>query len=157
MIRMARRWIRNLSLGVCLIIFPQLLACGTLLYPERDGQRSGEIDLVVALMDGVGLLFFVIPGIVAFAVDFHTGAIYLPPDHPRNRFNENLLPGSNSMRVVTVDPDRLDKNTISNILFDKTGLTVRLDDPRMIINDVKTKVDIAAELKKLSDIGTTTH
>ena len=55
-----------------------LTACGTLLYPERKGQTDGRIDPGVAAMNGVGLLLFVIPGLVAFAVDFHNGTIYLP-------------------------------------------------------------------------------
>jgi hypothetical protein len=29
-------------------------------------------------LDGLGLLLFFVPGVVAFAVDFYTGAIYLP-------------------------------------------------------------------------------
>lgn len=56
----------------------QLAACGTVFYPERKGQVSGRIDPVVAIANGVGLLFFIVPGVVAFAVDFATGAIYLP-------------------------------------------------------------------------------
>ena len=56
----------------------QLTACGTLLHPERKGQTGGRIDPAIAIMDGIGLLFFVIPGLAAFAVDFYTGAIYLP-------------------------------------------------------------------------------
>lgn len=32
----------------------------------------------VILLDGLGLLVFFLPGVVAFAVDFATGAIYLP-------------------------------------------------------------------------------
>jgi hypothetical protein len=35
-------------------------------------------------LDGVGLLFFFVPGIIAFAVDFMTGAIYLPADGYRD-------------------------------------------------------------------------
>ncbi len=56
----------------------QLAACGTLFYPERRGQISGQIDSGVAILNGIGLLFYVIPGVIAFAVDFATGAIYLP-------------------------------------------------------------------------------
>lgn len=56
----------------------QLAACGTVFYPERRGQISGEIDPGVAILNGIGLLFYVIPGLVAFAVDFATGAIYFP-------------------------------------------------------------------------------
>lgn len=56
----------------------QLSACGTLFYPERRGQMTGEIDPAVAVLNGIGLLLYVVPGVVAFAVDFATGAIYLP-------------------------------------------------------------------------------
>jgi hypothetical protein len=54
-------------------------SCGTLLYPERRGQPRGVIDSGVVLLDAIGLIFFVVPGLVAFAVDFSTGAIYFPP------------------------------------------------------------------------------
>ncbi|MFA5678121.1 MAG: polyribonucleotide nucleotidyltransferase [Pseudomonas sp.] len=58
----------------------QLTACGTVFYPERRGQISGEIDPGVAILNGIGLLFYVIPGLIAFAVDFTTGAIYFPDE-----------------------------------------------------------------------------
>lgn len=58
----------------------QLAACGTVFYPERRGQISGEIDPGVAILNGIGLLFYVIPGLIAFAVDFTTGAIYFPDE-----------------------------------------------------------------------------
>lgn len=56
----------------------QLAACGTIFYPERRGQISGQIDPGVAVLNGIGLLFYLVPGVIAFAVDFATGAIYLP-------------------------------------------------------------------------------
>jgi len=56
----------------------QLAACGTLFYPERRGQISGEIDPEIAVLNGIGLLFYLLPGLLAFAIDFTTGAIYLP-------------------------------------------------------------------------------
>lgn len=53
-------------------------ACGYLIYPERQGSRGDHVDGTVVALDAVGLLFFVLPGVVAFAVDFATGSIYLP-------------------------------------------------------------------------------
>lgn len=54
--------------------------CGTLLYSERCGQpHSYHIDWKVAALDGLGLICFFVPGVIAFVVDFTTGAIYLPP------------------------------------------------------------------------------
>lgn len=59
-------------------LLTQLTACGTLLYPERKGQAGGRLDIGVVALDAIGLLFFFVPGVAAFAVDFITGAIYLP-------------------------------------------------------------------------------
>lgn len=76
--RISRRdWIRATSaaLGISVIA-----GCGTILHPERKGQPAGPIDWKVAALDGLGLLFFFIPGVIAFAVDFNNGTIYLPPE-----------------------------------------------------------------------------
>jgi hypothetical protein len=60
------------------------IACGTLLYPERRNQRAtGQVDYGVVLMDAAWLLVFIIPGIAALAVDFATGAIYMPSGRPQ--------------------------------------------------------------------------
>jgi hypothetical protein len=61
-----------------LALFINLSGCGTLLHPERKGQTGGRIDPGVVILDGIGLLFFFIPGAIAFAVDFTYGTIYLP-------------------------------------------------------------------------------
>jgi hypothetical protein len=50
--------------------------CGLLLHPERQGTKGGNLDPVIVLLDGLGLFFFLVPGIVAFAVDVSTGCIY---------------------------------------------------------------------------------
>lgn len=69
---------RVLSSLLVAALLSQITACGTLLYPERRGQIEGKIDPVVAGMDAIGILFFVIPGLIAFGIDFASGAIYLP-------------------------------------------------------------------------------
>lgn len=75
--RISRRAFGATLLGVCGAIST---GCGLLLYPERRGQRGGRLDWGVVLLDGLGLLLFFIPGIIAFVVDFATGTIYLPPE-----------------------------------------------------------------------------
>lgn len=50
------------------------------MYPERKGQISGSLDWRVVALDAAGLLLFFIPGVIAFAVDFTNGTIYLPPE-----------------------------------------------------------------------------
>ena len=74
----------------------QLAACGSVFYPERRGQISGEIDPGVAILNGIGLLFYVVPGLIAFAVDFTTGAIYFPDER------------------YTLTPERLDQAVDAN-------------------------------------------
>jgi len=55
--------------------------CGTLIYSERVGQpHSRDVDWKIVGLDALGLIFFFVPGVVAFVVDFCTGAIYLPPE-----------------------------------------------------------------------------
>lgn len=77
--------------------------CGTILYPERRGQPAGPFDWRIVALDAVGLLFFFVPGVVAFAVDFATGAIYLPA-----ALEAVLLGESNrSLILVQVPPDQL--------------------------------------------------
>jgi len=54
--------------------------CGSILYPERVGQPRGPLNWKVVALDTLGLLFFFVPGVIAFAVDFYNGTIYLPPE-----------------------------------------------------------------------------
>lgn len=64
-----------LTLGLAVVT----AGCGTLIFPERQkAEHSGKLDPNILILDGVGLLFFILPGLVAFGVDFVTGAIYLP-------------------------------------------------------------------------------
>jgi hypothetical protein len=56
------------------------VGCGTVLHPERRGQPAGPLDWKIVALDGIGLLLFFVPGVIAFAVDFNNGTIYLPPD-----------------------------------------------------------------------------
>ena len=75
---MLKKLMKALYVSVCVVLIVQLVGCGTLIYPERKGQKGGRIDIGVAALDGIGLLVFLIPGIIAYAVDFSNGTIYLP-------------------------------------------------------------------------------
>lgn len=69
---------RGIAATCLLTMAMNLTACGYFLYPERKGQAGGRVDPVVVILDGAALLFGILPGIVAFAVDFTNGTIYLP-------------------------------------------------------------------------------
>jgi len=71
-----KRW-----LPLALVLLPLLAApgCGTLFFSERQHEpHSDKLDPNILILDGIGLVFFVVPGLVAFGIDFYTGAIYLP-------------------------------------------------------------------------------
>lgn len=69
---------RGVAVSCLLTLMLNLTACGYFLYPERKGQTGGRVDPVVVILNGAGLLFGILPGVVAFAVDFTNGTIYLP-------------------------------------------------------------------------------
>ena len=75
---MVKTLVNSLRIFICTVLIAQLMGCGTILYPERKGQKSGKIDSGVAILDGIGVLFFILPGAIAFVVDFYNGTIYLP-------------------------------------------------------------------------------
>jgi hypothetical protein len=98
-----------------------LASCGTVLYPERRGQPAGRLDVGVVVLDGIGLLVFLVPGIIAFAVDFATGAIYLPPEYAL------CIPETGAeLRKVQVDPAELTPQRLAAIVREQTGKTVSL-------------------------------
>lgn len=109
-----------------LLIF-ELSGCGTVIYPERRGQAAGRIDPTVVIMDGIGLLFWVIPGLVAFAVDFATGAIY----SPSGRYSvapEALKPAIN-------DAGEIDTVQLQEIIKQQTGQNLPFNHPNIKQHD----------------------
>jgi hypothetical protein len=94
----------------------QTTACGTLLYPERKNQGQGKLDIGVVALNGIGLLFFLIPGVIAYAVDFNNDTIYLPKSY-HSEIDGNLR--VSEMSAIHVD-DLSDEN-IRKIVYEKTG------------------------------------
>jgi len=117
--------------------------CGTILYPERRYQPHGEVDLKVVALDTLGLLLFFIPGVIAFAVDFTTGAIYLPPSQD---VSDNGRPAKDQPLVTVQVPQKeLSQERLEQVASHHAGRDVRL---------VAGKYD-TAPLAKLDDFWTT--
>ncbi|QLF93118.1 polyribonucleotide nucleotidyltransferase [Pseudomonas sp. ABC1] len=102
----------------------QLTACGTLFYPDRRGQIDGRIDPAIAAFNAIGLLFYVIPGLLAFGIDFATGAIYLPD-------NQYSLAPETLQDAIGAD-GKVDMARLKAIIERETGHSLPLDDPRLI-------------------------
>ena len=117
--------------------------CGMILHPERRNQPpGGNIDWSIFALDAVGLLLFFIPGVIAFAVDFSTGAIYFPPD----QCGDAGRPANDqSLVTVNVPQKELTPQRVQEVASQHAGRDVRL---------IAGKYD-TAPLSKLDDFWTT--
>ncbi|OEO25039.1 polyribonucleotide nucleotidyltransferase [Pseudomonas sp. J237] len=111
--------------ALALSLMTQLAACGTLFYPDRRGQISGKVDPVIVALDAIGILFYVIPGLIAFGIDFATGAIYLPNGKTAQVDPEQL-------RGVLDANGEVDRAALKALIETQTGTSLPLDDPRLI-------------------------
>lgn len=103
---------------ICFFTF----SCGTILHPERKGQTSGRIDPGIAVLNGIGLICFLIPGVIAFAVDFSNGTIYLPNG---NSFNTDYEKNIDKMKKIKTEKELTDKE-IESIVQKHTGFKIDL-------------------------------
>ncbi|MDZ7922796.1 MAG: hypothetical protein U5M23_01780 [Marinagarivorans sp.] len=112
----------NLKKIVAAMALTGLLAnvsgCGVLLHPERQGQTGGNLDVAIVLLDGIGLLFFVVPGLIAFGIDFYQGTIYLPGGRA-SRFTDDGL------RAVKIEGE-ISEESIEAAIFEHTGQIIDL-------------------------------
>ncbi len=68
-----------------------LSSCGSILKPQNNFKRHSErYDYFILGLDLAGLCLFIVPGIVAFAVDHSTGALYLSPQEAASTESNNL-------------------------------------------------------------------
>ena len=69
------------SLVLALSLVLPNTSCGTIFFAQRQkADHSPRMDPNILILDAIGLIFWIIPGVIAYGVDFATGAIYLPPD-----------------------------------------------------------------------------
>lgn len=120
------------------------LGCGTFLHPDRVGAvHSNDLDWKIVALDGLGLLLFFVPGVVAFAVDFCTGAIYLPCG-PSGNFQPDVYPrvdatqvrkpslevtGQPELKQLKLKPDAMSLQQVQHTVSQELGEKVVLDAP----------------------------
>ena len=129
-----------LTLFISTGLILNLTACGTILHPERKGQTSGRLDAGVVLLDAVGLLFFFVPGVIAFAVDFSNGTIYLPDGYTQNLTDEE-------MQSVTVN-GQVDQEKLKALIENKTAL--QLPEQPLNVTSLEDETQLAKLLKVYS-------
>lgn len=139
---MPRTWSRRTLLRRLLLLALAAPAsgCGTILFPERRGQPAGPIDWRVVALDGIFLLLFVIPGVIAFAVDFTTGAIYLPTD----------CSGGVPVSSTKVPRDELHPAGIAKAVSRLIGRTVHLRDGDYTTEELDTVDNLPAAFEQVA-------
>jgi hypothetical protein len=141
-----KRVIRYRTLLLAVLFFLQVAGCGTVMYPERRGQRSGRIDVGIAVLDGLGLLLFIIPGVIAFAVDFSTGAIYLPSGKSKRAGGME----NRDLAVINTSPNDLNIAKLDEIVSAYTGEEVNLESNTILVYEADDDKNIERQLKKLA-------
>lgn len=133
----------KLAKPLCLLLSAAMLvnlaACGTILHPERRGQSGSRIDAGIAVLDGIGLLFFILPGVVAFAVDFSNGTIYLPGGHRAG------LDGADGTQVVHADR-KIDAAYLQQLLHDRLQVDADVTAPQVIVTRLESIDEVALRL-----------
>lgn len=111
------------TLVLASLVLPQLSGCGSIFYPDRRGQIDGRIDPLIAGLDAVGLLFYIVPGVVALGVDFTTGAIYYP--------NSRYSVAPERLQEAKDAQGRIDPQRLQSILREETGQVAALNNPAL--------------------------
>ena len=106
-------------------LLTQLAACGTLFYPERRGQIDGKLDPVVFALDAVGLLLYIVPGLIALGIDFTTGAIYLPG-------GERYTVTPERLHEALDERGQVNRQRLRGIIREASGQDLPLDHPQLI-------------------------
>ena len=140
---------KALVIVIVAALLVQLSACGTLMYPERKGQSGGKIDIGVALLDGAGLLLFLIPGIIAYAVDFSNGTIYLPSG------KSSSISDDAGIKVVQVSPEKLDQTTIESIVIREAAVPGTIDLSIAEVRGLDGPEDVIEALTRIRRSGVT--
>ncbi len=106
--------------------------CGTLMYPERRGQsRTGGIDWTVAGMDTIGLVLFLVPGVIAFAIDYHNGSLFLSEGSASTS-------GKRTLRTVKLSSPHPSRGEIAAVILSETGKALDFDEGSFVTRRMET-------------------
>ncbi|HEY5654005.1 MAG TPA: hypothetical protein VIR63_06525 [Pontiella sp.] len=101
-----------------------LTSCGSIIYPDRVNQKHrGHIDPTIMILDGIGCILFIIPGLIAFAVDFSTGAIYFPEGQGHGDRERTIF---DNMSRHQLPPGKVDQKAIEQAVCRHAGVEVDL-------------------------------
>ena len=147
---MERQLLRGVRVLVVGVLIFQLLACGYFMYPERRGQKHvGRIDPAIAVLDALGLLLFIIPGVIAFAVDITNGTLYFPA----SRQHSSVSTETGRIMMMQVNPNELNEGMIREMVERQTGLSLGPDLKNVEVYELDKSENIEARLIELEKSG----
>ncbi|HSQ97900.1 MAG TPA: hypothetical protein VLL98_04235 [Rickettsiales bacterium] len=103
------------SYSLILFTLFNTVSCGYMFYPERRNQHVGsnsKVDPGVFIMDAACLLLFIVPGVVAFSVDFTSGTLYLP--------SKRRAEGIHAIKIG----QNIDDNSIIKAIEEEYGISI---------------------------------
>ena len=132
---------RIIVTAVVFVMLIQLTGCGYFIHPERRHQPKGKIDTSIAILDGLGLLLFIIPGVIAFVVDFSNNTIYLPPGQSSIDQQEK-----NELFALKLPQEKLSKERIENIVSQHYGYKIDIDSKDFDVYEVNNIDEVRSYL-----------
>lgn len=123
---------RQLLLSASIGLAATLTGCGTLLHEERVGQPRGgldDVDWTVAGMNAIGLVFFFVPGVIAFAIDYYNGSLFYPPEHCGPTQNAQL-------NQIKISSDQISVAQIEQTLKKELGIEASLHAQEVVVRRI---------------------
>ena len=123
---------KSMLVALAGVLMLQLAACGTLFYGERKGKpASSQIDPAVLVLDCCGLLFGIIPGVVAIVIDYSNKTIYYTKAEVK-AMNSASIDSIDRSRMVAVKMDEMSNEAIEQALSRQLGQQVKLADLQVV-------------------------
>jgi hypothetical protein len=139
---------RHIHAGLLGTLASLLSSCGTIIYPGRVNQtHRGALDPAVVILDGIGLFFFIIPGLIAFAVDFGTGAIYYPSGKSHRSSEKTIF---DEWKEETSKTRPIDQQTIERFIAQTTGRKIRLESASVLVQELDHLDQFPAACRQLT-------
>ncbi len=111
------------------VLMVQLSACGTLFWKERIGKASSDqIDPTVMILDCCGLLFGIIPGVIALVLDFNNKTIYFSKGEP----GATAMDKMDRSDMIAIKVDKMDRKSIEAALSKELGRSVDLSEMQIL-------------------------
>jgi hypothetical protein len=147
---MKKQLLRVVRVLVVAVLIFQLLACGYFMYPERRGQKPvGRIDPAIAVLDALGLLLFIIPGVIAFAVDITNGTLYFPA----GRQHSSASTETGRITMIRINPSEFNETMIREMVEKQTGVSLGPDLKNVEVYELDRSENIEARLVELERSG----